>query len=306
MKTMKTKITMLLAAIAFVLVMTPAVNAKAYGIKQTVATANSATITWDADSYAQGWQVYVDSRLVANLPATQTSYKLTGLAQGDVYAVEVKYVYPNTSGREGFLVVKTKPKKVSKIAVLWGKSDYIELLAQDPSGMYSLNGVTYGFADGFEIKIKDKSGKDRKTFAETYNSTTYGGGYQYFKAPSKVKNKGMKVAVRAYITLSNGTKVYGDTYTKVVIPQPKMTKLKKVGKNKIRVYWKKLSGAGKYTIYKTTNKGKKWKKVKTVSAKTTSYVVSNFKSGNGVLVVANNVKVGGKKYSSGKYWYYTY
>lgn len=310
MKTMKNRLALIATVFAFILVFAPTVKAEASGVKQTAATANSATVTWEADtsSYMKGWNIYIDG-VKKSLPKNQTSYNLTGLAQGSVHLVELESVYQYSYGErtydEGYCVAKTKPKKVSKIAVKWSQLDYIELLAQDPSGMYSLDGYTYGCADGFEIKIKDKNGKERKKFAETSNSTYYGGGYQYFKAPSKVKNKGMKVEVRAYITLANGTKVYGDTYTKVVIPQPKMTKLKSVGKNKVRVYWKKLSGAGKYTVYKTTNQGKKWKKVKTVSAKTTSCVVSGIKSGNkyGVLVVANNVKVGKKKYNSTKSWY---
>ena len=315
MKTMKQKMRMILAMLLFVFVLTPAVKAQAYGVKQTAAGANDATITWDADTSGtvKAWYIYVDGNYKATLDANTTSYKVTGLGQGTVHGVYVYYFKQYSSGytvtdKEGYKTVRTKPNKVKKTDVLWKKSDYIDLCAYDPD-IFTSNGQTYLYADGFEIVIKDKKGKKKKTI-DSYNSSYYGGGKESFKAPNALINKGMQYTVRPYIKLDNGQKVYGDAVTKVAVPQAKVTKLKAVGSSKIKFTWKKVSGASGYTIYRTTNDGKSFKKVKKVSKNTTSYTIKRSymnSSTKGVVVVANNVKIGKKKYNSIKSYYsYTY
>lgn len=301
MKTIKTKITMLFAAALFILVLSPAVKAEA-SIMQTEATANTATITWDAatSGNAAEWVLYINDQYLGNLPISQTSYTISGLAQGTVYIVDIYYsngTYNNS------ILVRTKPNNISTTSVSWNKKDSISVKVLDPD-LFTMNGKYYSYADGFVFKIMDVNGKVRKTFSSVKNE---GVATQSFTAPKTLKNKGMQYSIQSYITLDNGTKVYSDAVTKVAIPQPKIQKMQVVGTNKIKVTWSKITGAKNYTIYKTTNSGKTFKKVKTVSSKTTSYTVSNFKKGSkyGVLIVANNVTVAKKKYNSTRS-YYTY
>lgn len=313
MKAMKNKMTMLFAAMLFVLVLAPSVQAKAYGIDQTDATSTTATITWDAATSTSylNWVVYLDGQYVTTLPIGQTSYTFNNLAQGKARVATVGYVYQYYDGsteayEEGSCLLRTKPSKVKKSEVIWRASDYVDLMVIDPNN-FKQGGKEYRYADGFEIKIKDVKGKTKKTFKELYN---FGYADEYFKAPSSCRNKGMQYSVRGYIKLDNGKKIYGDSVTKVVIPQAKITKVRSSGKN-YKVTWKKVSGASSYTIYRTSNKGKSYKKVKTVSKNTTSYSVKKSymkysKSRKyGIVVVANKVKVGKKRYNSTKS-YHTY
>ncbi len=326
MKNNKKSIKTLILAMLFCFMLAPTVKAEAASyVKQTDATADSVTISWDVppsySSYVQSYAVYVGENLYTTVPKTTKTLKITGLTQGVPYSVTVLFVYDNAerwldghNSSSSVAVIRTKPAKLSVTDIVWDKSDKIEFAYFD-SSVYPINSVVYKYIDGIEFKVKDVKGKVKKTIKKTPRKTVslYADVEDWidsftFKAPGSIKNKGMQYQVRTYILLDNGKKVYSDwTSTKVIVPQAKISKLQKVSTNKIRVTWKKVSGAKNYTIYKTTNSGKSYKKVKTVSSKTTSYTVSGFKKGkkNGVVVVANKVKVGKKRYNSTKS-YYTY
>lgn len=319
-KTIKT----LILAMLFCFMLAPTVKAEAASyVKQTDATADSVTITWDTpySNYAESYVVYVGNSPYQQVSKTTKTLKITGLKQGVAYPVSVLFVNNEElwyldKANNSSLYVRTKPAKLSITDIVWDKSDKIEFAYIDDSlYRYFTSDVVYKYIDGIEFRAKDVKGKVKKTIKKTPRKTvSYSSDAEEwidsftFKAPSSIKNKGMQYQVRTYILLDNGKKVYSDwTSTKVIVPQAKISKLQKVSTNKIRVTWKKVSGAKNYTIYKTTNSGKSYKKVKTVSSKTTSYTVSGFKKGkkNGVVVVANKVKVGKKRYNSTKS-YYTY
>lgn len=320
---MKKSVKMLFIAVLFCFMLAPTVKAEAASyVKQTDATADSVTISWDTpySNYAESYVVYVGNSPYQTVSKNTKSLKINGLKQGVAYPVSVlfvnnkKYFYLDVESNSS-MFVRTTPEKLEATDVLWDKSDKIEFAYVDESLYLDANNVVCKYIDGIEFKAKDVKGKVRKTLKKTPRKTvtSYSKAEDLidsfsFKAPSALKNKGMQYQVRTYIQLDNGKKIYSDwTSTKVIIPQAKVSKLQKVSSNKIRVSWKKVSGAKNYTIYKTTNSGKSYKKVKTVSAKTTSYTVSGFKKGkkNGVVIVANKVKVGKKKYNSTKS-YYTY
>lgn len=320
MKKLTNKITMLFAVL-FVLALTPALKAEAYGVDQTAATADSATITWTqvTDSDCVGYLIYLNGTAITTdlLPVTTTSYTITGLSQGIPYDVQVcSYDVSSYTGKvyeysEGKTTIRTIPTKVTTTEVSWTKSDRITLYVMDPNAYMDASGYTYKYADGYEIKIKDKNGKVRKTISE---ATNYGGyAMEYFTAHSKLKNKGMIYTIKPYITLDNGVKVYGETTTKVAVPQAKITKIKSSGSS-YRVTWKKVTGATGYTIYRVTSDDEgnwtKTKKIKKVSKNTTSYTVKKSYMNNrkkGIMIIANGVKIKGKKYNSTKSYYtYTY
>ncbi|MCB6993071.1 leucine-rich repeat protein [bacterium 210820-DFI.6.37] len=89
--------------------------------------------------------------------------------------------------------------------------------------------------------------------------------------------------VRAYKTV-NGTRYQGD-YSSVVSAKPvpaKVTgvKAKKGGVRKIKVTWKKVTGASGYTVARSLKKTKSYKTVKTVkSGKTVKYTTGKLKKG---------------------------
>lgn len=294
-------------------------------VKQIDATANSVTISWTCPNsqYAESYVIYVgeSNSPYATVASNVTSCTISGLSAGQHYAVDVGFVnegslyYLDTKDNT-WTYVRTAPKKLDSKAMnlTWDNNDKIKLEYYDESLYATSNYSAEKYLDGIEMEVKTVKGKKWKTKTAATQKTVYATSVEdlidsfSFKAPSSLKNKGMQYRIRTYITLDNGKKVYSDwTSTKVFIPQAKVTKLTKMGTDKIKVSWKKVSGAKSYTVYKTTNSGKKYKKVKTVSANTTSYTVSGFKKGSkyGVAIVANKVKVGKKNYNSTKS-YYTY
>lgn len=320
MKTMKNKLALLVAAFAFVLVFAPTVKAEA-AVRQTDATATSVTIEWDATSNPNVafYGIYLNGDPL--IAVESTSYKIEGLSQGVPYSVIVaSYTAANSYiDMAGETRVRTTPKALGKndYVVTWSKSDKIKVEYVDSNVPYyttSDKSKAAKYIDGIEFELKDVKGKNKKTLTKTVKKEVSASKDENFidsfsfTASKALKNKGMQYRFRTYIQL-NGKKVYSDwSGTKVIIPQAKLTgKLLQVSKNNIKIKWKKVSGAKGYTIYRTTNGGKSYKKVKKVGANVTSYTVSNFKKGtkNGVVVVANGVKVGKKKYDSTKS-YYTY
>lgn len=316
----KSKITLFFTIFAFILLFAPTVKAEAAAFRQTDASSDSVTISWDDtyNNYVQGYHIYVGtSNVPVTVSNTVNSYTITKLQQGCAYTVLVlcclndkEYYFDSVS--HDYIFVRTQPKKMSSdnYKVNWNEQNKIKVRYTDES-YYTVNQNTwYKFIDGIEVKVKDLNGRKKTTVQKTTNGNIYVYGSEYsfaFKAPNAVKNKGLQYQIRTYIQLDNGKKVYSEwTTTKVLIPQAKITKLKELDTDKIQVSWKKVSGAESYTIWKTTNNGASYKKVKTVSANTKTYTVSNFESGdeNGIVITAT-VKVGKKKYNSQKS-YYTY
>lgn len=106
--------------------------------------------------------------------------------------------------------------------------------------------------------------------------------------------------VRAYKTV-NGTRHLG-AYSSIVSAKPALAKAKKVkakraGKRKIRVSWKRVTGANGYKVYRSTKKNKGFKAVKTVkSGKTVKYTTGKLKKGKRYYFkVRAYRKVSGKK-----------
>lgn len=118
---------------------------------------------------------------------------------------------------------------------------------------------------------------------------------------SKLKTQGFKFKVRSYVFDENQQKVYSD-YSKEKVIIPRATITKEVLKNgKVKLTWKKVSGAKSYNVYLSSNNGKSFKKVGSTSK--TSYTISKkltkYKDYY-VYIQANKVKYKGKNYSSTK------
>lgn len=118
---------------------------------------------------------------------------------------------------------------------------------------------------------------------------------------AKMKTQGFKVKIRSYVYDENAQRVYSDyTKEKVIIPRPTITN-KSLKSGKVKLSWKKVSGAKSYTVYLSSNNGQSFKKVGTT--KKTSYTIqkklAHYKNYY-VYIQANSVKYKGKKYSSTK------
>lgn len=108
-----------------------------------------------------------------------------------------------------------------------------------------------------------------------------------------------KSAGKATITarISNGQR---SACTVTVKPKTnKIKKLKKSGKRSVKVYWTKVSGATKYQVYMSTKKKSGYKRIKTASAKSSSYTKGKLKKKKRYYFKVRSYKrVGGKNYYS--------
>lgn len=119
-------------------------------------------------------------------------------------------------------------------------------------------------AQGYEIhRAASKKGKYKKV------SATKGTSYKN----SRLKpGKKYYYKVRAYKTV-NGNKIYGKFSSAVAMdtkPLAPVITVKKAGK-KIKVTWKKVTGATNYEVYMSYKKSGKYKKVKTIKSKVQTY-----------------------------------
>lgn len=268
-------------------------------MSQTNATANSVTISWSPVTGADGYYVYLvgsnNSRILKGSVSgrTATSYTVGGLAQDGVYAIGVSPFKSNGKGfnqywfPSGKTTFRTTPGKISgvKLNASSGYNKQYQIA-------WSQTGAKY--TDGFEIMITNKSGKKiTSATEESYLSHVF--------TSAKLRNQPWKVKVRAYVKMDNGTKAYGPwSGEKVIVPNAYIKKIKQTSKysNNIKITWGKVAGAKSYTVYRSTSKNGKYKKVKTV--KGTSWTTSQSANGKWYYyyVKANGVKVGKKKYNS--------
>lgn len=160
------------------------------------------------------------------------------------------------------------------------------------------------YSYGYEVTVTNTKGKTLKVFNTNTNpydfkvedENTFAiilSGKQYTRSAFIFK-------VRSFVCDANNQPVYSDTAEKLVVPRAVVTKIKATSKSTGKISWNKISGAKKYTVYVSSNNGKKYKKAG--STKSNSFTIKNMKLSKKyyVYVVADGVKVGKKKYSSTK------
>ena len=263
----------------------------------------------DAYKKAAGWSQYRDniksritmtlskSSLTLEVPAT---YKLTATPAvygGDPDDVTVKWTSSNTS--------------VAKVSAALGKSVTVSTL-KPGTATITASDVTGHVTATCKVTVKAMAAPTVKAASYSYNAAkvTWSGvsgaaGYEVFRATSKTgsytKIRTLTASARSYLDTGRSTgttyyyKVrayktvnktnYAGTYSAIVSAKPvpaKPTSVKtaKGGSKKIRVSWKKVSGASGYVVYRSTKKTTGYKAVKTIkSAKTVKYTTGKLKKG---------------------------
>ena len=253
--------------------------------KQTGATANSVTLTWDAVAGAtayeiyryDGWKNY--TQVGSSVGTTATISGLNASSRVQLFVIPTKVINGTTkiSGTDiNTIYVKTAPSKVQYIA------------------QFGWNAVQN--ADGYQLQVQNYKGKN---LYNGYTSSTYRDITPFFK------NVFTKARARAYVEV-NGQRVFGPwsgfTYTAT---SSSVKVIRSANKKKITVKWKKVKGATSYTIYASTKQNSGFKKIKTISAKKkSSYTFKKIgkkklkKSKKYYVRVAYNTKVGKKTVKS--------
>lgn len=234
----------------------------------TSVTEKNATVKWNAvsgaASYLVAYEASTDTGKAKSVTvnAKTTSYTLA-LPKDTVYylAVGAKDASGKTIAYTDAFALAALPGKVTGAEVArWNQNGTVATVTVN-------NNPAPNTWSGIEYKFLTSKGKTVKT--GSFSSYPY--------AVSGLSSKQIyKLSVREYIVL--GTKTfYGPWYTKWVVPEPKLLTPKIASGTKIKVRWRKVKGATKYVVYGSTSPTKGYKKIKTVSKKKSSYIVSKVK-----------------------------
>ena len=266
------------------------------GLKATKASATSIKLTWNKASDVNGYEVWYstskDGAYQKLASPALNSYTHSGLTIGMTYYYKVCSFKEVGEGIE----YVTYNSKFTDVASL-------NLPVPIPTGVKTAS------AGARSIKVSWKK-VNGATGYEIYRSTGKAGRYTNAgaagAAESSYTDKNLKYKgtyyykVRAYKTI-DGVKKYS-AYTqackrKAQLNKPAVTL--KAGKKFITVKWKKVAGAAKYEIYRTTSKNGKYKKVAGVSAKKLSYTNKGLTKGKKYYYKVKAVqKIGKKTYKS--------
>ncbi|MCM1272099.1 MAG: fibronectin type III domain-containing protein [Clostridium sp.] len=279
-------------------------------VKELKATTSGVTLKWSKVSGATGYVVYRDNKKVASTKNTNVTIKQTvGTSQYyKVYAVRKVGSYTATSSNYASTYADAVPAKPVYVAneaqgnVKWNPDT-------NQVTLYADKNTKDKTCDGFQFVIYSANGKKK------LKTITTDSAYTYARFTLKaVKNKGFSVKVRGYANI-NGKKCWGAwSARKVVVPQCKLSADLIDNTNTAKIKWAKVSGATKYYVYVAKNlsssynlSSSKFKKVATVSSKTTSYNVTGLQSSTYLCAyVIPAVKVGSKTYKGVKSTYYSW
>ncbi len=268
-------------------------------LTQSNATSTSITLSWSAVSGATGYCIVSGDTTVADVTGTTVTISQT---TGTYVSYKV-YPYREATST-GFKAEYSSYSSVYAYTCPSKVSDVASASAGNIEWSPKTNKITVGWSrnknddyipDGFVIQVYDvKGSKKLKTYTMSKSYT-----YSYTFKLAKIKNKGCQIRIAPYVTI-NGTKYYGEWSKKVVVlPQAKITALTQKNAKTLKISWKKVSNASNYIIYYKKTYSGKWKKLKKVSGKLTSYTTSKLSSGNTYyFYVVPVVKVGKKKYTA--------
>ena len=259
-------------------------------LKQTKATKNSISMTWDAVAGASSYKILIfenyDYKTVATSKTNSVTIKgLDASSNIEYYVAAVKNVngYEAVGDRSKSVDMKTVPKKVTRVAI----TDLYDNIKVCYYGWTSCEN-----ADGYQYEITSLNGK-KKYYKATTTSTSA-------RLTTYPVGAFTKARVRAYVEI-NGKKTYGpwSNYDYNACSKDVTARRSKNGK-KITLKWKKVSGVSEYRIYISTKEKKGYKKVATVSSKKSSYTITkynkkNLKKGQKYYVQLRYVGKNGKK-----------
>ncbi len=260
-------------------------------------SATSLTITWTPCPGATSYNVYDGTTKTLLGTVTNTTYVRNSLAPGNSYSIQVVPVRTTEAGYAAFdsyrilSNVYTKPNKPVKpstanfgLSSIYYNNNAAYFGATDPSKS----------ANGYEIEVYTMKG-NKKVFTATRSSNRF----------AVKRNTAYKYRCRFYATYGN-EKIYGDWsgYRYFVY----QTVSGKKYSNRIKMSWKKVANAKNYTVSISTKEKGGYKKVKTLSSKSTSLTIrkcgkSKIKRNRTYYVkVVANLKDGKKSVKSDTYY----
>ena len=263
------------------------------GFKTSSVSSSAAKLTWNKVSGAQGYIVYKYDNSkktwvrAAKTTTTANTYTVSKLASGTSYKFAVK-AYKTVNGKE---ITSSSFPTVTATTLLPTVTGF-RTSAISPTAVK----LTWNKVSGATGYIVYKYDNSKKTWVRVVKTKTAANTYTVSKLASGTS---YKFAVKAYETV-DGKEVTSSSFPTVtaITKLPTVVNGKTtVGKNSVKLTWKKTTGATGYIVYKYDNSKKTWVRV----AKTGSlnYTVKNLKSNTNYKFTVKAYKyVSGKEITS--------
>ena len=263
------------------------------GFKTSAISSTAVKLTWNKVSGAQGYIVYKYDNAkktwvrVAKTTTTANTYTVSKLASGTSYKFAVK-AYKTVNGKE---ITSSSFPTVTTTTLLPTVTGFKTSAISSAAVKLTWN-KTAG-AQGYIVYKYDNAKKTwvrvakTKTTANTYTVSKLASGTSY------------KFAVKPYKTV-NGKEITSSSFPTVTA----ITKLPAVvngattiGKNSVKLTWKKTTGAQGYIIYKYNPSTKTWARL--AKTKSLNYLVKSLKSNSNYKFAVKAYKnVSGKEITS--------
>lgn len=211
---------------------------KVTNLKVKKAGETSATIEWDELSEATAYEIYTSSKENGTYTllksVTETTYEFSNLTRGKVMYVKIRTVADEISGDDSdVLIVAPKPDAVAKISATKNVKTKITLAWDKAEG-----------ATGYRVYYRLATAKDftlaGSTTELTYQVTGLSAGKNYY------------FKVYAYAGTEDNVSDESPVVLHGTAPSiPEITKIKG-GAKRVKVYWKKGTGADYFNVYYST------------------------------------------------------
>lgn len=263
------------------------------GFKTSSVSSSAAKLTWNKVSGAQGYIVYKYDNSkktwvrAAKTTTTANTYTVSKLASGTSYKFAVK-AYKTVNGKE--ITSSSFPMVIA--TTLLPTVTGFRTSAISPTAVK----LTWNKVSGATGYIVYKYDNSKKTWVRVAKTKTTANTYTVSKLASGTS---YKFAVNPYKTVS-GKEVTSSSFPTVTA----ITKLPAVvngtttvGKNSVKLTWKKTTGATGYIVYKYDNSKKTWVRVSKTGS--LNYLVKNLKSNTNYKFAVKAYKnVSGKEITS--------
>lgn len=261
------------------------------------ATNSSLTIKWTTCPGATSYQIYDGATNTLIDTVTDCSFVRSGLAPNNAYSFKVLPVRTSDTGYVAYdrsqtiSRIYTRPNKpVTPSTANFGLS----------SIYYNINAAYFsatdptGEAKGYEMEVYTAKG-NKKVFTATSSLNRF----------TVKRNTTYKYRCRFFTTYGT-EKIYGDwSANRYFVYQ---TVSGKKSGSRIKLSWKKVTNANSYTVYVSTKEKGGYKKVKTLSKKSTSLTIRKYgkkkinKKKTYYVKVVANLKDGAKSVKSDTYF----
>lgn len=257
-------------------------------MKPVITTATldtSISLSWNAADGATSYELKNGN---ANdflfLTTTVPSATITGLAPGTWYGVDIYPIRTSASGYKAYSEYVYNYLKTSGQSLSTTNTGTVTAPATPSTANFGTSGAssstfTLSFwaqdpnrkSNGYEVEVRKIKGNK---LVSTIDSTS-----TYSRSIKVGKNTPYKYRVRLY-AVSNGTKLYSGWSSYRYFCIQKVTGKKHYRLNskwaKIKLKWGKVTGASGYTVYMSTSRDGKYKKVKSLGKKAKSVTLTKY------------------------------